>query len=332
MARAAMAQETICALRRKIARIEGTLPERLIAPQAEGGQPVLRRGGRPEGAAGSPWIETGVPRLDTVLDGGLPRAALTEIYSVQTRDAGAAAGFVLALAALLRRREGRLEEERGTVCWIGTSELFREAGIPYAPGLEKLFGLSCDDLLFCAADKLADVLWIAEEAARLKHFSAVVLEIRGNPVSLDLTATRRLHRRAQETGRPLFLIREAAEAEPTAAPVRLQAGPAAAGLRTTPTGLLNGSIGPPAFTVTISKSRTAPPARFVLEWNPHEYSFREIRPAHSRALVPASGVRPHPPAAGGAVVALGASGSPPAPGDQPPREKRPAHRRPRRAG
>ena len=34
------------------------------------------------------------------------------------------------------------------------------------------------------APKLADALWIAEEAALLKGLSAVLLEIRGNPARL----------------------------------------------------------------------------------------------------------------------------------------------------
>ncbi|MCT7376373.1 ImuA family protein [Chelativorans salis] len=328
MARTAMAQETICALRRKIARIEGTLPERLAAPD-EGDGLVLRRGiSATRQAAASAFLETGVSGLDAALAGGLPRAALTEIHGKETRDAGAAAGFVLALVALLRKSGS---QGRNAVCWIGTMDLFREAGCPYAPGLEKLFGLSPDNLLFSPVEHLADALWVAEEAARLKDFSAVILELRGNPARLDLTATRRLHRRAQEIGRPVFLLREAALAEPTAAPVRLQVSAAPASPRSTLAGPLEDAIGHPAFTVVIGKSRTALPGQFVLEWNSDAFTFHEIRPARSRALVPASGHRPHLPATGGAIVALRPAGKVSAPSDQPPRKERPAHRRSRRA-
>ncbi|WP_204278111.1 hypothetical protein, partial [Escherichia coli] len=77
--------------------------------------------------------------------------------------------------------------------WIGTAEIFHEAGFPYARGLHALFGIAPEQLLFSEAPKLLDALWIAEEAARMTAFAAVILEIRGNPQRLDLTATRRLH-------------------------------------------------------------------------------------------------------------------------------------------
>ena len=108
--------------------------------------------------------------------------------------------------------------------------------------------------------------------------AAVILEIRGSPQRLDLTATRRLHARAQSAGRPVFLLRQAAEAEPTAAPVRLIVSSAPAAPRRTIAGPLAGSIGRPAFTVSIGKSRTALPGQFTLEWNPDEHAFEERRP------------------------------------------------------
>ena len=58
---------------------------------------MLRR----NGVATAEILPTGVEALDEALGGGLPRAALTEIHGLETRDAGAVAGFVLALASLL---------------------------------------------------------------------------------------------------------------------------------------------------------------------------------------------------------------------------------------
>lgn len=336
MARAAMAQGTICALRREIARIEGTLPARLAAPGEDG--LVLRRGlsaayGAVTQGPDSGLVETGAPGFDTALGGGVPRAALTEVHGGQTRDAGAAAGFALALVAL-SRAGSRSEKVRGqgAVCWIGMKDVFREAGSPYAPGFAASFGLRAGDLLFSAVRDLGDALWVAEEAARLDDFAAVVLELRGNPARLDLTATRRLHRRAQVAGRPVILLREAARAEPTAAPVRFVVSAAPAVPRATLSGPLDDSIGHPVFTVAIGKSRTALQEIFVLEWNPDAFSLREIAPAPSRALVPAPVHRPHPAPAIGAVVALRPGGATPAAGGQPPREEHPAPRRPRRTG
>ncbi|AZO20889.1 hypothetical protein EJ070_09515 [Mesorhizobium sp. M1E.F.Ca.ET.045.02.1.1] len=345
MAMSAVARDTVFALRRQIAKIEGTLPERLEAParsasiDAAGlditpGTNIIRRGlaVAPQDA----FLHTGIERLDTALGGGLPKAALSEIHGLETRDAGAVAGFALSLASLILR-----EKQGLPILWVGTAEIFREAGFPYASGLHALFGIEPEQLLFSEAPKLLDALWIAEEAARMTAFAAVMLEIRGSPRLLDLTATRRLHARAQNAGRPVLLLRQAGEAEPTAAPVRLIVSAAPAASRKTVAGPLAGSIGRPAFTVDIGKSRTALPGQFTLEWNPDEHAFAERRPQEERAEnpvavvpLPLRGADPAP--ASGAVLAFPAVASPapasPTAGDQPSRQQRPAHRGPRRAG
>jgi protein ImuA len=332
MATSAVARETVFTLRRQIAKIEGTLPERLEAPAGptlDGDVTIVRRG-----IAVAPhdaFLRTGAERLDGALGGGLPKAALNEIHGAETRDAGAVAGFALSLISLILKQGPQLP-----VLWIGTTEIFREAGFPYARGLHACFGIAPEQLLFSEAPRLVDTLWVAEEAARMTALAAVILEIRGNPQRLDLTATRRLHARAQNAGRPVFLLRQAAEAEPTAGPVRLILSSAASAPRDTIAGPLAGSIGRPAFTVTIGKSRTALPGQFTLEWNPDERSFEERRAQKERAensilVVPASRRGKDPEAASGAVLAFPAVGSPAA-GDQPSRRQRAAHRRPRRAG
>ena len=271
MARPAVARETVCALRREIAEIEGTLAERLDVPgRASASGVVLRRNGK--AFADGDFLQTGVDAFDAALGGGLPRAALTEIHGREARDAAAVAGFALALVRLLLKTA-----RANPVLWIGTSEAFGEAGYPYARGLDQRFGIAPPGLLVSETAKLADALWIAEEAAPLKALSAIVLELRGNPPLLDLTATRRLHRRADEAARPLLLLRQSAHGEPTAAPVRLVVEPAPAAERRTLNGTLAGSIGAPRFDVTVDKNRLAPPARFILEWNADESSFQQRR-------------------------------------------------------
>lgn len=335
MAITAVARDTVFALRRQIAKIEGTLPERLEAPAATpvdahaAALTVVRRGlaVAPDDA----FLRTGIERLDAALGGGLPKAALSEIHGAETRDAGAVAGLALSLAGLVLRQGRPLP-----VLWIGTCDIFREAGFPYAGGLRGVFGIEPELMLFSETPRLQDALWIAEEAARMTAFAAVILELRGNPKGLDLTATRRLHARAQDAGRPVLLLRQAGEAEPTAAPVRLIASAAPAASRETIAGPLAGSIGRPAFTVTIGKSRTALPGQFTLEWNPDEHAFAERSPPQGRAenpvaVVPASGRRADSAAAAGSVLAFPSAGSPAA-GDQPSRQQRPAHIGPRRAG
>ena len=322
MAKPAVARETLFALRREIARIEGVLPERLDVPaetQPGMGETVLRQNG-----VAATILATGVPTLDSALGGGLPRDALIEIHAAQTRDAGTAAGFALGLCSLTLKAAPR---ERGTLLWIGTGEIFREAGFPYAAGLLPLFGIEPQALILSETAKLADALWVAEEASRLKALAAVIVELRGNPDKLDLTATRRLHRRAADAGRPVFLVRQGAQAEPTAAPVRLVVAPAPAAPRRTVAGPLKGSIGPPSFSVSVDKSRTALPGQFILEWNPDERSFTQRQPENPGAMVPLSQRRADHAAAAGPILAFDPGGPKAASGHQPPREERAAHRR-----
>jgi protein ImuA len=331
MATSAMAQRALFALRQKIAKIEGTLPERLAPSGAS--ETVLRRKGIAARPHTSPFLSTGAVRLDNALGGGLPHAALTEIHGGEVRDAGAVAGFALALAGLvLKRRQTGGGQNRFPVLWIGVAQAFAETGFPYAPGIAALCGLSPEELLVSQAPKLMDALWIAEEAAGLKELSAVILEVHGNPARLDLTATRRLHRRAQMAGNPVFLLRQAGEAEPTAAPVRVIVSAAPAVPRNTLAGPLADSIGCPAFTVTIGKSRTALPGEFILEWNPDERAFQERQPENSRSMVPAPPFRPDFSPAPGQVVAFKSVGKRAAAYLQPPGRQHSTRRRARRAG
>lgn len=331
MATSAVARETLFSLRRTIARIEGTLPERLEVPsdaQHDEGI-VLRHNG--VAVPKDPYVPTGVRNFDAALGGGLPKAALTEIHGRQTRDAGSVAGFALSLAGLILKRA----EERLPILWIGTHEIFQEAGFPYAPGLHSRFGIKPENLLIARMPKLVDALWVAEEAAQLRALSLVLLEIRGNSQRLDLTATRRLHRRAQLAGRPIFLLRQAAQPEPTAATLRLVISPAPAASRQTMEGALDGSIGPPGFTVRIDKSRLARTGQFTLEWNADDYAFEERRaalPEDTRSVVSASDHRTDISQASGEIVAFAPANTDAAIGGQPSREERPAHRGNRRAG
>lgn len=322
-------------LRRKIVRIEGTLAERLEAPPAPDvavaapSGVILRQAGLAAKSRLSAGLRTGAPRLDAALGGGLPEAALTEIHGPDARDAGAAAGFALALAGLARKRHaGRC----APILWIGTGEAFREAGFPYAPGLLAFCGLAPSDLLVSDVQKLDDALWVAEEAARLVGLSAVFLEMRGNPHKLDLTATRRLHRRAQVAGHPVFLLRQSAAPEPTAAPLRLVVSAAPAAPRATVAGPLVGSVGRPAFSVGIDKSRFALAGQFIVEWNPHDLSFQERGSENPGSMVPLSQRGADPAPAAGAVLAFRPGERQAAARLQPSREQHPAHRRSRRAG
>lgn len=329
MAENAEARETIFALRRQIAKIEGNLPDTLDPKESSDGSVILRRRGLPI----SPAMATGSSQLDFVLGSSLSEG-LIEIHGDATRDAGAVSGFTLALASIVLRNTSR------PLLWVGTSEIFREAGRPYAPGIMERFGISHGQLLIAEAEKPSDVLWIAEEAANLTALSAVLLETRGSPRLLDLTATRRLHRRAIGAAHPIVLMRQTGAPEPTAAPTRLKVTPAVAGQRQTIAGPLQNSIGPPAFTIHASKSRTSPPTEFTLEWNAvfrafeergHDLAANHI-PENPRTVVSSLADRENFSSPARAALAFSSHLQVSAFGDQSSGGEQPTHLLPRRAG
>lgn len=276
MASHAVARETVVALRQQIARIEGRLAERL-------GTAVEGTASLPPRLAASirqPVLPTGIAAFDAALGGGLPLAGLIELHGAAVRDGASTAGFALALTRL----RDKSEPARATmpVLWIATAEMAHEAGRPYAPGIAARFGLSPERLIVIEARKLVDALWVAEEAANAGVFSSILAELRGSPAALDLVATRRLHRRALIAGHPLFLLRQAGIAQPTAAPLRLIVAPERASERRTLAGPLVGSIGPPAFRVSVDKSRFSKSSTIALEWI--DDAFHE-KPTHSGAVV-----------------------------------------------
>jgi protein ImuA len=202
------------------------------------------------------------------------------------QDAGAASGFVLAIARLLEGRKGAPRR-----CLL-IADAFggREAGIVYAPGLAD-FGLEPGELIHAMPRRIEDALWLADAALVSRAFSVVLLEIHGNPKTFGLTESRRLSLRARDTGGTLYLLRQAGEEEASSAQFRLLVEPAPAVARKLSDGrLLGGSIGHPVFRVLVEKSRSPGLSQFILEWNIHE---RRLKPRPSAEF--ASGHEPtHP--------------------------------------
>ena len=276
---------------------EGSQAGRLECPDSFYSKPLWIPGpASPSRNDGRGLIHIGVAPFDTALGGGLQAAALTELRTDETRHAAVLLGFALCLAASLRSDAPFL--------WLSADASGRETGLPYLPGICGLAGIAPGRLFTGLGRTVHDTLWIAEEAAASGAFAAVILELRGNPKALGLDETRRLQRRAALSGRPLFLLRVAGVAEPTAAPCRMSVAPAPSVPRRTRDGPLEGSIGAPAFRVAVEKARAPSRPPFILEWNPHDQHFTG-RQADSLPRPAASANRPDRPPALGAGVARG---------------------------
>lgn len=312
MAESAVARETLFALRETIARLEGRpIPALAAAAHEKLAQAPAT------GSAGIAQLmfATGVDDLDAAMQGGVPLDALTEIRSLGLRDAGAASGFTLALAARLHEQAAGTGAAVSPVLWIGDTVATMEAGLPYAVGLGN-FGLEPAAFLQASPRKLDEALWLAEAALGSAAFAVIILEVRGNPTRFGLTESRRLALRAKAAGRPLFLLRQGGEEEASSALFRFSVEPAPALARPLPDGsVLGGSIGHPAFRLTLEKSRNPAPFSITLEWNAHDRRFAPApdaqRPAfpgehaaHSGADLSASAYRPDRPQTVGPVLAL----------------------------
>lgn len=267
MAKAAPARLKLLTLRNTIARIEG--------------MPVALEDRATSGANRQDCLSLGVKTIDDALGGGVQMAALSEIRIAETRDSGAATGFVLGLCVLALQKHA---DQGARILWIGETVADMEAGLPSAEGLLG-FGLPPFRLIHARPARLEDALFMAELALGVSSFAAIILEVRGNPHRFGLTESRRLHLRARAAGRPLFLLRQAGEEEATAAPLRLAVRPALSKPRLLPDGSpLKGSIGSPVFHITLKKSRHPGFPDFMTEWNPHERQFYPATQTVSRAF------------------------------------------------
>ncbi len=296
MAEKALAHETLCALRQVITQIETGKK----APS------VL------ENTQAATRLSLGVEAFDAALEGGLCLDGMNELRAATTMDSGAASGFALALAALAQNKRNH---DHRFILWISEAMTAREAGLHHGAGFSSL-GIDPARLVHATPRKLEDALWICETALSVSAFSAIILEVRGNPARFGLTESRRLHLRATKAGMPLFLLRQAGEEEASSAMTRLRLAPAPASKRWRPDGQpMPGSIGNPVFQVTIEKSRLPGPACFYMEWKPDECQFHSAehshtiapdtqQPAHSGNPVSASLNRSAGTQALGAVVAF----------------------------
>ncbi len=322
MAKEALAQERLFALRDTIARMEGrplfTLDgEEAVTSRTEaitgdtGG--VRQRRSTPGGV-----VPTGIAHLDAALAGGVPRAGLAEIRSGQLRNAGASTGLALAFCAALARdsEEGGAEP---AFLFIGERRVAREAGEPFAVGLED-HGLFLRRFFHAAPRRLEEALWLAEAAIASRAFRAVVLEIAGNPQRFGLGESRRLSLRARHAGSLLLLLRQGGGEEAGSTLFRMEAAPSPSGFYRLVDGRpLEGTIGAPGFAIRVEKSPDPAfpplPEAISVEWNAHERLFalpdasippvrNPAGPAYSGARLSAPSDRPDRQEALGTVLAF----------------------------
>lgn len=208
-------------------------------------------------------------------------AALHEFYAASEAEAVSASGCAVLAARSLA--------EDGRFLWIRHSDLDREAGALYPPGLVDL-GIDPAALCLVRGRHVKAVLQAGLEAARCAAARMILLEFRGGMDVYDLTASRRLMSAARVSGARIFLLRSAVPPAPSAADTRWLIGAA----RSIP--LAAHAPGAPAFALTLLRDRRGREGhRWTLEWNRERGCFDE-RPA----IRVATAATP-PPISGGVV-------------------------------
>jgi protein ImuA len=215
-------------------------------------------------------VPTGHAAIDAVLDGGMMRARLHELFAAQAEDAAAVAGF----AAMLARQAG------GPVVWLRQDEAQRRGGGLYGPGLVDI-GFDPGRLTIALLPDALAILKAAAEVVRCAAVGVAIIELWQAAPALDLTASRRLAMAAEQSGVTALMLRVAAEPAPSAAWTRWQVASA-------PSAPLEANApGHPALDLTIMRQRHRPAGgRWLVEWNRDQGCFIEPGSRTRREDVP----------------------------------------------
>lgn len=149
----------------------------------------------------------------------LPGGLVQDVYTDETRNAGASLGFALAQARTL------LSPRRPAVLYLQLAHDTQNLGMPYGPGLIS-FGFDPTTLVIIRPANMAQLLWAAEEAVICQAVAAVVADIGKTHKLLDFTASRRLGLRAAQAGSSMFFLRYGSGREASAAQLRWRLSPA----------------------------------------------------------------------------------------------------------
>jgi len=234
---------------------------------------IRRLAGPSRGTHGDGLFATGHQAIDARFGGGLACGCVHELFAADADDAGSVAGLGVGLA--WRARRGR------RLLWLRSDESQRRSGAAYAPGLAEL-GLDPGAWILGRMPDETALLKAATDALRCAALGAVVIECRGNPRVLDLTASRRLALAARDSGVTAFLLRGDATPVPSAAETRWAVRSAAS------RALAANAPGLPMFEVELLRRRAGPAGMvWRMEWDRDVRVFREPAPekAASGAVV-----------------------------------------------
>jgi protein ImuA len=155
-------------------------------------------------------VALGHAGADAMLQGGLARASVHEVFAAGHQSA-AATGFIAGLA-------GRVTARRPLV-WVRQDFTEIESGVLSMSGLAE-FGLDPRYLVTVRATDIEQALRTSADALACDAVGAVVLEVWGESKQFDLVASRKLTLAAQASGVTCLVLRAAAAPSPSTAETR----------------------------------------------------------------------------------------------------------------
>jgi len=269
--------KTVEALRRSVAQIDGR--QERLSIQSDNAQ-----------------LTFGIKDIDSLIGCGLALDDMHELRCSQSRDLACMAGFLLGLLL-------RLNTQRPVIC-ISEPSARLDTGRIFPDGAS-YFGFDTSRLVHITPIHLKDAFWATGEAVRSGGSAAVMFHLKGNPQSFDLSISRKLMLRAQTSGTPLFIVRQAGEEETSSASTRWHIKPETS----LPDQAFTKGVGQMRLTLTLEKNRNGQLGRWPIAWNPQTRSFNHVKESpdttHSVLPVHSSAYRPHRSSETGKFVASG---------------------------
>jgi protein ImuA len=228
-------------------------------------------------------VALGHAEADRVLHGGLLRGTLHEVFALETRQVGAATGFVAGIAQ--RLTQGR------PLLWIRQDFVAREGGALSMSGLAEL-GLDLRRVVLVQAADHEMALRVGADSLACDALGAVVLDLWGEVRAFDPVASRKYTLAAQTSGVSCVMLRTSALPAVSTAETRWVVQAA----RSAPTARWE-AWGAPILDIELVRNRHGQLGRWIMEWKCDECLFRDARShadkAHSQPVAAAPPDRPH---------------------------------------
>ncbi|MCX7308426.1 MAG: DNA repair protein [Afipia sp.] len=199
--------------------------------------------------------------VDAVLQGGLVRGAVHEVFAEAGRHGTAATGFVVGLAHRMARNR--------PLVWVRQDFTDIECGALSMHGLTEL-GLDPRRVVTVRAADAEIALCVAADAVACDALGCVVLDVWGEVRALDLVASRKLTLAARASGVTILISRIAATPSASTAETRwiVRAAHSPPGME---------AWGAPMLDTKLVRNRHGQTGQWIMEWNCDECLFREAQ-------------------------------------------------------